>query len=176
MRDPLMKKNDIHQGRGFTLIEMIIVVMIIAILVTIVVGVSKLVTGRAASDKTRMYMQTIMLAIDAYRESTGSYPAEETNIPEKPDDWHWASRDWSAFCRNKKLYQQLIAVPAAKKRLSALPNDAVRNIYGENVFIDAFEMMMEYFINKGIGETPLLVSAGADRTFGTEDDIRSDNR
>ena len=143
-----MKKTDMHQDRGFTLVEMLIVVVIIGILVTVVVGVSRMVIARAANEKTRMYMQTIMLAIDAYHEATGNYPAEGN------------------------LYQQLIAVPAAKKRLSALPDDAVK----DNVFVDGFEKHMYYFRTGGIGGLPVLISAGADRTFDTEDDIRSDNR
>ena len=176
MRDPLMKKSDIHQGRGFTLIEMIIVVMVIAILVGVVIGVSKMIAARAANEKTRMYMETISLAIETYYESTKDYPYQETDIPETPDDWRWTSRDWHAFMRNKKLYQQLIAVPSAQKRLAALPEDAVRNIYGENVFIDGFEMFLDYFRSGGVGGSPVLISAGPDRTFDTEDDIRSDNR
>ena len=178
-----MKKTDIHQDRGFTLVEMIIVVIIIGILVTVVVGVSKMVVARAASEKTRTYMQTITLAINAYREAAGDYPPEETDIPAVPEEWYPGMRPsekrqrmWSAFCRNKKLYQQLIAVPLAQKRLAALPEDAVSSIYGENVFVDGFETYMDYFRTGGIGGLPVLISAGADRTFDTEDDIRSDNR
>lgn len=180
-----MKKTDIHHGRGFTLVEMIIVVMVIAILVGVVIGVSKMVSARAAGEKTRMYMQTIMLAINTYHEATGDYPAQETSIPAVPDDWYprmrpWEKRDrmWAAFCRNKKLYHQLIAVPSAQKKLTALPKDAVSNIYGygENVFVDGFETYMDYFETGGIAGSPVLISAGPDRTFDTEDDIRSDNR
>lgn len=178
-----MKKTDIHRDRGFTLVEMLIVVVIIGILVTVVVGVSKMVIARAAGEKTRTYMQTITLAINAYHEAAGDYPPEEADIPAVPEEWYPRMRPeekrqrmWAAFCRNKKLYQQLIAVPSAQKRLAALPEDAVSSIYGENIFVDGFETYMDYFRTGGIGGLPVLISAGPDRTFDTEDDIRSDNR
>ena len=153
---------------------MIIVVVIIGILVTVVVGVSKMVVARAASEKTRMNMQVILSAMKTYYDSQGDYPVEESDFSGKPASW--ADRDWQAYCRNRKLYQQLCLVPAVKKKIATLREDAVSNVEGSYVFIDGFETYMDYFRTGGIGGLPVLISAGADRTFDTEDDIRSDNR
>jgi hypothetical protein len=43
-------------------------------------------------------------------------------------------------------------------------------------FADGYGKYMDYQQASGAGGTPLLISAGPDGKFGTEDDIRSDRR
>ena len=170
--------------RAFTLVEMLVVVFVIAILVTIVVGVSKVVISRAAKDRTIINMKVILGAVDAYHELTGSYPSNPDwvrdpatfPVPVKPAVG-WTDRDWVAYQRGKHLYGQLDAIPQAQAKLSPLGKDAILSISGSSVFVDGFRKYMAYFRDQGAGGTPLVVSAGADGDFGTpEDNIRSDDR
>jgi prepilin-type N-terminal cleavage/methylation domain-containing protein len=52
-----------------------------------------------------------------------------------------------------------------------LPNPATLSL-----FVDGYGKYMDYSSSKGAGSTPVLISAGPDGMFGTEDDIRSDRR
>ena len=164
------------QKTGFTLVEMLVVVFVIAILVTIVVSVAKIVTGRASKEQTSVTMKAILNAVEAYREVTGSYPAEESDFSGQPAVG-WTASDWQAYKRVKLLYEQLVTVPQAQTRLTALAGDAVLRVYGNDVFCDGFGKHMDYYRDKGAGATPLLLSAGPDGDFDTkEDNVRSDDR
>ncbi len=146
--------------RGFTLVEMLVVISIIAILVTIVVGVTHIVLARASAEETRTNMQVILQAIEAFRETdeTNDYPPSTAGTP---DD------------HNAKLYKALKDNPAARKILGPLPDDAIRG----DRFVDGFGMRMDYSSDGGVGGAPVLISAGADSDFGTaQDNIRSDNQ
>lgn len=164
--------------KAFTLVEMLVVVFVIAILVTIVVGVSRVVISRAAKDQTIIRMKVILGAVDAFHELTGSYPSDgdPATFPPKPTVG-WTDRDWEAYQRGKHLYKQLYAIPHARAKLSPLGKDAILSISEGLVFVDGFRKYMAYFRDQGAGGTPLVVSAGADGDFGTpEDNIRSDDR
>ena len=170
-----MKRNALHSIRGFTLIEMIVVVAIIAVLVTIVVGVSGLVLSRASVERTKVNMQVIYQAIEAYHDAEENYPPDEPDSA-PPADWGAGTRNWHAYCRGKKLYDELISVPQAQAHIANL-KDVIMNISGNNVFVDGFDKYMEYFSSEGVGGTPVIISAGSDGDFETEkDNIRSDNR
>ena len=158
-----MKKSTLHPVRGsrkgrcaFTLVEMLVVVGIIAVLVTIVVGVSQIVIARAAVERTRVNMQVILQAIEAYRESEGAYPSATSN-----------------------LFVLLKGNTAAAKKLASLPGDAIKDVGSGDCFVDGFGQPLDYSPDDGAGGTPLLESAGADGDPdppNTADNIRSDGQ
>ncbi len=170
-----MKRSTLHSVRGFTLVEMIVVVAIIAVLVAIVVGVSGLVVSRASVERTKVNMQVILQAIYAHHKAEENYPLEEDDFSGKPDEW--TDSDWEAYKRGKKLYEDLASVPQARAHITNLGKEAIKNISGNDVFVDGFDKYMTYRIAGGAGGAPVIISAGSDGDFDTEkDNIRSDNR
>lgn len=215
---------------GFTMIELLVVVLILAILITVIIGVSHAVIARGKAEATRKNMQLVLLGIDAFAETDASKapPVERTAFPTMngvagdrgsptPADFAAANpndlsldgnKNWMAFLRAKALSQQLIGGTekigantnqyfgnaAAKAKVGNAPTAAVAFSYSDTdglhignqsnmpqfpLFVDAYGdhgKYMDYFSNRGAGSTPLLISAGPDGKFGTEDDIRSDRR
>ncbi len=164
--------------RGFTLVEMLVVVFVIAILVTIVVGVSKIVHNRAGKEQTRATMQVVGAALEAYYQATGDYPADPDpkTFPAQPSVG-WTVRDWQAFCRATLLYAQLWGLAQSRAKLGPLGEDAVQRVNANNVLVDGFGKCLDYFRDRGAGGTPLLLSAGGDGNYDSqEDNIRSDDR
>ncbi|GAB2882997.1 type II secretion system protein [Uliginosibacterium flavum] len=80
-----------HQrGRGFTLIEIVIVVAIIGILVSVAVPVASLVNQRARESELRLALRQIRSAIDAYKEAADAgliaKGADESGYPRSLDE------------------------------------------------------------------------------------------
>jgi len=148
---------------AFTLVEMLAVILVIGILVTVVVGVAGRVIARAAEERTRVYMATVMNAIAVYEEQYGTYPI---------------TTGGSMQDHNANLYKLLTDhCPAAKKRLGQLSRGAYVAFSFKTYFADGFGNPLRYHVSGGAGGAPYLESAGRDGDFTTtEDNIRSDNR
>jgi prepilin-type N-terminal cleavage/methylation domain-containing protein len=157
--------NDPRRNRkGFTLVEMLAVILIIGILVAVVVAVANRLMTKSDEEQTRLWMQIIMRAVDVYHEEYGEYPDPTGNNDQE---------------RSASLYVKLWNFEAARKRLTSLPSDAVQS-GGSRYFLDGFGQALRYHAH-GMGGTPYLESAGGDWNFGSaenlkakEDNIRSD--
>jgi general secretion pathway protein G len=64
------------QRAGFTLIELMVTIVIVAILMGIVLGVSGVANRKSAESRTRADMQHISNALEEYRVTYGSLPAD----------------------------------------------------------------------------------------------------
>lgn len=170
-----MKDTTDKLAGGFTLVEMLVAVFVIALLVTVMVGVSGIVVRRSGVTHTRATMKVIGRALDAYREVAGHDPFEPASVRPAPPGWR--ARDWQAYMRGKGLYDSLMGVPRAQGILQSLPRDAFKSPRGGNrTFADGFGKYMDYLGSKGLKGAPLLLSAGLDGDFGRqEDNIRSDD-
>jgi len=62
---------------GFTLIELMAVILVMAILGSIIVGVSGYAGRRSAESKARAELQIIRNALEEYRVDRGTYPDQE---------------------------------------------------------------------------------------------------
>jgi prepilin-type N-terminal cleavage/methylation domain-containing protein len=212
--------------RGFTMIELLVVVLILAIIITVVIHVSQTVIARGKAETTRKDMQLVLLGIDAFAETDANKnPPIERGTPGAPAPYNlfpgidpggtrdprpdFAASDpdgnnnWMAFLRAKYLSQQLlgwtdstttpadvhIGNAAAKAKLGNVPavgftysytdpfpTPKVFVNYSQPLFVDAYGKYMDYSSSRGVGSTPVLISAGPDGKFGNEDDIRSDRR
>lgn len=68
-------KSTHKQKQGFSLIELLVVMAIIAILMGLVIGVSGAVTRKAAEARARAEISDLMQEIEIYKSDKGSYPA-----------------------------------------------------------------------------------------------------
>ena len=160
---------------AFTLVEMLVAVFVIAILVTVMVGVSSIVVRRSGVAHTRATMEVVGRALRAYHEVAGHYPAEPASVSPAPPGWK--ARNWQAYMRGKRLYDCLMGGSRTQKILQTLPRDAFKSPRGGNTtFADGFGKYVDYLRSKGSKGTPLLLSAGVDGDFDRqEDNIRSDD-
>lgn len=148
-----------RRGRAFTMIEILVVILILGILATLGATYAVSLIRQAGREATIGYQRVILQAIEAYREQEGDFPLDDG----LPDD---------------RLYHKLITCRQAKDILRKLPDDVMTHDAGGNFvsFVDNYGTAMTYERYGGRGGTPMLVSAGADRSMGTEDDIRSDEQ
>jgi type II secretory pathway pseudopilin PulG len=68
---------NLRAGRGFTLVELLIVVLIMIILVAIGIGAMSALEDDAARTKTKFALRNAMMLIDEFRSITGRVPAVE---------------------------------------------------------------------------------------------------
>lgn len=138
---------------GFTLIEALVVIVIIALLASLMVAITGALAARAQADEIRTDMGVIMTAIQAFYDETGAYPTESPP--------------------GLALGDQLKGLLAAAERLASLEKTVFD---GSGPFKDRYGNDIEYFRDRGPGGTPLLRSPGPDGEDDTADDIWSDGR
>ena len=132
------------------MVEMLVVLLILAILLALVVGISRYVMAKAAEEQTVAIQRIVMLAIERYRDTNGgNYPSVGV------------TNDCSQLM-NALVYQgSLGAKKAAKDVLRDLPKEAWAG--GSNKLFDGYGKEMRYEPTGGLGGVPLLISCGADR-------------
>lgn len=90
------KKQNSKRGRGFTLIELMVVLVILGILAGLIIPK---VMGRpddARRQKTRMQMESIETALKLYRLDNGNYPTTEQGLQAlvEPPQTGELARNW----------------------------------------------------------------------------------
>ena len=145
------------------MVEMLVVLLILAILLALVVGISRWVMAEAAKQQTIATQRIVMLAVEKYGEGNASndYPADSSNCA--------------------SLMIALMGEPHAREVLRDLPKDAWG---GQNQPLkDGYGMDMRYEKSGGLGGGPVLISCGPDRKkndggakdhVDNKDNIRSD--
>jgi type II secretory pathway pseudopilin PulG len=163
----------------------LLVIVLIAILVTIIVGVAKKVSGTRSSERTHLAMTQILDAIEAYSMNDPNHapPEDSARIAPTPKLPGWSLQDWQAFNRGFGLYQDLGRNAVSAGKLPTGDGSTAGfvilwpvQLTRYDALADGFRKFMDYRDSGGVGGTPLLISAGPDGKFGTQDDIRSDRR
>ena len=160
-----------HIPKGFTLVELLAVILVIAILVAVVVGVSGRVMRKGAEEQTRLHMKVIMNAVSIYYEQYQAYPQfSGTNYTDHNTKLYrlfWNSSWGSEGSVKEKAREK------ATNILSSLPKEGVSGAS----FVDGFKQVMRYRYVGGDEPRAYLESPGADGNFDEkEDNIRSDRR
>ena len=161
----IMKKTVPAPGGGFTMIEMMAVLTILAILIALVVGVGEHIMDEARRKQTIATQEVVMQAIQAYYKNNGPpYPPEESD----------GTTD--------ELMANLEGDRDAKVLLQGLDDDAYKGTTEDPTLRlwDAYGREMRYRDDEGLGGAPVLISPAKDGTWDTgsddDDDIRSDGR
>lgn len=173
-------------GGGFTIIEIIVVVLILAILVALIGSVGKYIRDESTKKTTANTLAIIMNAVNAYYDNTYAphqYPPDTksgTAILSPP--WNFPrdcgivlqqyltgrhDDDWDGDPEDIDL-NPIAPVTAAKEKLRDLPREA----FGESniAFMDSYEQAIRYNRDGGLGGKPVVISAGPDGKFGTNEE------
>ncbi len=153
---------------GFTLVEIIVVVALIAILATMVVGVADRINTHAKENALAGTFVLLDSALQEYREFTDKFPEQPENNPA------------NAAAHSEFLYSELYSVPDSRSILEKIDRSLIENKYGAagtptgtSVEIyDPWGTPLDYRYNPG-DNFPVMISAGPDKTFGTADDVSS---
>ncbi len=133
-----------RDNSGFTVIELLVVVSIIAIVISLIVGAATNAQARGMEVATRGDLEAIQLAVNEYREQTGSWPTGA----------------------GERLINNMLALPACGKILATLSDGAREGR-------DAFDNTITFSSTGGRGGTPVVRSNGRDTKSGTADDLTS---
>lgn len=152
---------------GMSLIEILIVVAVIAILVTMVIGVASRVDNQTKEKGVESVFALLDSALQEYREFTGHFPDQ----PEK----NYAN----AAAHSELLYKELYSIPGTEKILEKIDGSLVKNQFspagvplaqtGPELY-DPWGTALDYQYVAG-DNFPRLTSAGPDKKFGTTDDM-----
>lgn len=80
-----MKSNPLRGRAGFTLIELMAVIVIIVILATLVVGGMNVVQNKQAESKAQVQVKLLEKSIEEYKLDMGKYPGTAENTPSSGD-------------------------------------------------------------------------------------------
>jgi type II secretory pathway pseudopilin PulG len=94
--------------RGFTLVEMLAVVLIIMLLMALVVGISRYVTYKSAVARAQADISAIALALEAYKSDNNTYPLNSTSFTSSSTDTDYAS---AAAMNSAVIYPALYLNP-----------------------------------------------------------------
>ncbi|MDA1005324.1 MAG: type II secretion system major pseudopilin GspG [Verrucomicrobia bacterium] len=149
----LMKVNNLEQApkvrtaRGFSLLEMVIVLGIIALILGAAISFSGGITGAARDQAASAKMNEFSAKLETYRMVSGMYPSQNQGLqalvqkpPSAPEPRRW------------------------KQQFKELPKDPWNEDY------------IYYYPGKKDTSTYEIVSKGEDMEEGTDDDISSQDR
>ena len=152
-----MKSHEYNAG--FTLVEMLIVVAIIALLATMVVGLAARIDNQS---KERALKSTFALLEGALQEYYDYWNAFPYPNPLPPPLYPSPSA---------ALYGQLYSTPTSRKILEEISSKLIRD--NPPQIYDPWGTLLDYRYTLG-DNFPMLVSAGPDKSFvNTADNISS---
>ena len=158
-------------GRGFTLVELLLVMFILSVLLALVVGVSWYVVEEGRKKETVVRQKNLLAAIDAFRKVTGRVPGEITT------DGIFFDPDSSVTYKYNagELMTRLLNVLTTGSYSNANPDinsalyKATSPFLGQasgTMITDAYGNSMLYIKDGGVGGKPVIISAGPDGKFG----------
>jgi type II secretory pathway pseudopilin PulG len=122
--------------------------LILGILMTLVIGASRLLFAGVHVDETKANMKVIMSAITEYYEAKHKYPPNQAS-----------------------LVSELTSVVKSRALIGKL-GENVWNPTDTSEFRDAWGGAIRYSPSGGLAGAPELTSAGPDGDFDTDDDVR----
>ncbi len=160
--------TDRKRKHGLTLIEMLVVVGIIAMLVAMVIVVTRRVGNQSGEQVVANAFAVLKSALREYYEFVDDFPRQ-------PDRTGGAT----ALAHITDMYRALDAVPACREILKGIDSILAQRHDRQPVesrFYDPWGTPLDYAYVAGVDTFPELISAGPDKVFGTSDDITSKNK
>ena len=151
---------------GFTLIEILVVIVIIMILAGIIIGAAKYARTKAAASRAQAEIATMETALESYKNDNGVYPRSTIT---RLDAMH--------NCTN--LYAALVAGPNNPKTYFTFKPNQIRQVNSTSTnIVDPFGVPYDYFNPPPGGKDTAtnstsfdLWSWGPDNQNDTADDI-----
>lgn len=139
---------------AFTLVEMLAVLILFALALALIIGVSSNVVGESRIAQTRDIQRTLLAALRAYHDAFDAYPSGD------------GESDSSAA-----MLEPLAAASPCRDALAMLPADATTTTRrGARVVLDGYHRPLLYFRTGGLGgQSPMLLSLGQDPNDPTDD-------
>ena len=136
-----------HLREGFTLVELLVVMLILSVCFALIVGISTNVVRNSKDDETRYIQEIVLAGLQAYHDKNKTWPPENPDTPRS----------------TTTMLRALQGDNDSREKLKMLPRLAIRrNDAGRPVLMDGYGYPMEYFRTGGLGgKDPLLVSQGA---------------
>lgn len=178
--------NAYARAAAFTLVELLLVMFVLAVLVSLVVGVGTFMIEDGKKKETEVMQANLTCALTEYERINSRYPPDRvTNLA--ANDYNYSpTLPYKADESPKLLYAYLTG---SKGDNGALVAAATKPYLTNAGMTDAFGKSMRYYLlgatatsNQPVGGKPLVVSAGPDADFGDtntkklKDNIRSDGR
>ena len=136
------------------MLELLIVMFVMVLLMSLIVGVGKLIHEKAARQQT---LSTIEICRNAYDAINERYKNDGLTMPPPTPGL-------------KELITDTTYGAVGKDRLSGLPTEAYDSNHN---IVDAYGYPLK-FSTGGLGGQPVIYSIGPDGQDGTTDDIRPD--
>jgi len=105
--------------KAFTIVELLVSLVIIALLVSILLPSFAMIRRMAKETAQKSQIMTMSMAIDAFKQDYGDYP------PSDSPDWRWSppTPQWNNYCGAQKLAEALVGWDL----MGFDPNSAWRN-------------------------------------------------
>ena len=180
--------------RGFTMIEILVVVSIIAVLVTMLVSVSSSIRQAQDEKVARQDVKVLHAQVEAFRETYGRYPSEwtveqdagwaalapEAQIEAAKRNCAWLILQLERDRKIRTILRESFKPDRYKSYAYDLNGDGTQEqgIYLMDGFGEANDeyRAFNYLKEGGAGGTPIVYSAGPDHLYHeTADNIRSDD-
>lgn len=177
--------------RGFTLVELVTVMGILAILVTLVVGAFKGIGTRVAREGTVQMMAALDAALRAYYDDWGKFPWTDEAVPPsvayllgKVDDTAGTGYAPVPFNRNYDNMREAVLYAALNMRQRHGPYMAsgagqvmvkVYSSYSYRVYVDGWGRPIQYRPPELNATVPLLMSEGPRQDFDADAETKKDN-
>ncbi len=149
---PRTSKHRAARTRGFTLVELMAVMLILAILMTFVIGGAKLLTKDVYVKETKNTINIVMSAIKVYQEETKSLPAQ--------------GGDWVG---------QLVSIDKSRAQIEKL-DKKIWSASNNKEILDGWGKPIQYVSSEGLAGAADLISSGPDGDPSTEEDNVRYNR
>ena len=156
-----------ENNSGFTLVEILVVVAIIAILATMVIGIAARINDQSKERGLKFVFSLLESALQEYNEFKGTFPGQpEKNFTDPQMN--------PQYLHSQYLYGELSLIPESRKILEQITKSMIKNEYGTidttPEIYDTWGTVLDYIYVPG-DNFPELLSAGPDKIFGTADDI-----
>lgn len=184
-----MTLQKIKSPKGFTLVEMLVVIAIIGILASVSIPFTQSIINKGKVTETKMRMKEFETAIVNYKSEQGRLPSKNDPITDAdidPDDQVDIAKILLNLDTSRSTGIVYLDMPRAKSSKNGLVYDnntltGIKDSWGQD-----FYMRIDYGLNSNIAQTEstdeddaiigkdvILISKGIDQAYNGQDDLYS---